>query len=78
VEPKILGPFEVFDDAGREVKLPGGRERALLAALLLGRGEAVSTDALVDALWGAEPPSTTAKAVQGYVSHLRAPAASVA
>ena len=71
MELRILGPFEVFDDSGRRVKLPTGRESALLAVLLLRRGEVVSTDALVDALWGEEPPSTAAKAVQGYVSHLR-------
>ena len=71
MELRILGPFEVFDDSGRRVKLPTGRESALLAVLLLRRGEVVSTDALVDALWGEEPPSTAAKAVQGYISHLR-------
>jgi DNA-binding SARP family transcriptional activator/streptogramin lyase len=71
VELRILGSFEVCDDSGRGVKLPAGRERALLAVLLLRRGEVVSTDALVDALWGDEPPSTATKALQGYVSHLR-------
>ena len=68
---KILGPFEVCDDLGRVVRLPAGRERTLLAALLIRRGEVVSVDALVDALWGERPPPTAAKAVQGYVSHLR-------
>ena len=68
---RILGPFEVCDDTGTEVKIPAGRERALLAVLALRRGEVVSIDALVDALWGERPPSTAAKAVQGYVSHLR-------
>ena len=71
MELRILGPFEVCDDAGTEVKIPAGRERALLAVLALRRGEVVSIDALVDALWGERPPSTAAKAVQGYVSHLR-------
>ena len=52
VELRILGPFEVCDDSGQPVKLPAGRERALLAVLALRRGEVVSTDALVDALWG--------------------------
>jgi DNA-binding SARP family transcriptional activator len=71
VELRILGPFEVWDASGRRVKLPTGRERALLAVLVLRRGEVVSMDALVDALWGDEAPSTAVKAVQGYVSHLR-------
>ena len=68
---RILGPFEVCDDSGEPVKLPTGRERALLAVLALRRGEVVSTDGLVDALWGEQPPPTAAKALQGYVSHLR-------
>ena len=71
MELRILGPFQVFDDSGREVGLPTGRERALLAALVLRRGEVVSVDALVEALWGDTAPSTAVKAVQGYVSHLR-------
>ena len=71
MEFRILGSFEVCDDSGRGVKLPAGRERALLVVLLLRRGEVVSTDALVDALWGETPPSTATKALQGYVSHLR-------
>jgi DNA-binding SARP family transcriptional activator/DNA-binding beta-propeller fold protein YncE len=71
VELRILGPFQVFDDSGREVGLPTGRERALLAALVLRRAEVVSVDALVGALWGDTAPSTAVKAVQGYVSHLR-------
>ena len=68
---RILGPFEVCDDSGQPVKLPTGRERALLAVLALQRGEVVSTDGLVDALWGEQPPTTASKALQGYVSHLR-------
>jgi DNA-binding SARP family transcriptional activator/outer membrane protein assembly factor BamB len=71
MEFRILGPLEACDSSGAEIRLPTGRERALLAALLLRRGEVVSTDSLVDALWGKRPPSTAAKAVQGYVSHLR-------
>src|SRR5262245_33302867 len=71
VELRILGPFQVFDDSGREVGLPTGRERALLEALVLRRGEVVSVDTLVEALWGDAAPSTAVKAVQGYVSHLR-------
>ena len=71
MELRILGPFQAFDDSGREVGLPTGRERVLLAALVLRRAEVVSVDALVEALWGDTAPSTAVKAVQGYVSHLR-------
>ena len=71
MEFRILGPLEAYNSSGTEIRLPAGRERALFAALLLRRGEVVSTDALIDALWGRRPPSTASKAVQGYVSHLR-------
>ena len=67
---QILGSFEVLDD-GAVVRIPAGRERALLALLLVKRGRVVSVDAIVHALWGESPPGTAAKAVQGYVSHLR-------
>ena len=63
MELRILGPFQVFDDSGREVGLPAGRERALLAALVLRRAEVVSVDALVEALWGDTAPSTPRVAV---------------
>lgn len=67
----LLGPLEVRDAAGREIGVPAGRERALLVLLLINRGEVVSVDRIVDALWGEHPPETAAKAIQGYVSHLR-------
>jgi YVTN family beta-propeller protein len=71
VDFNILGPFEVRDSEGTAIQLPGGRERSLLALLLIHRGEVVSGDRIVDALWGARAPGTATKAVQGYVSHLR-------
>jgi DNA-binding SARP family transcriptional activator len=65
----ILGPLEVLD--GRPLALGGAKQRALLAILLLHRRERVSTDKLVDELWGKRAPATAAKTVQVYVSHLR-------
>ena len=70
MEIRILGPLEAHED-GRELVLPKGRARVLLALLLLNRGQVVSTDRILDALWGELPPPTAAKAVQGYVSGLR-------
>ena len=67
---QILGPFEVVDD-GRALNLGGPRQRSLLAILLLRRGQVVSSDRLVDLLWGERPPATAAKTLQGYISHLR-------
>ena len=67
---RILGPLEVAED-DREVELGRGRQRSLLALLLLHANEVVSTERLIDDLWGETPPPTAAKTVQVYVSQLR-------
>jgi len=67
---RILGPFEVVD-GDRPVVLGGPKLQALLAVLLVHRGEVVSTDRLIDALWGERASGTAAKTVQVYVSNLR-------
>ena len=51
IEFRILGPFEVLEH-DRPRAFGGPKVRALLAVLLLHRGEVVSTDRLIDALWG--------------------------
>ena len=70
MEIRLLGPLEVAAD-GRPLELGGGRQRALLVVLALRPDEVVSTDALIDALWGEAPPPTALKALQGLVSQLR-------
>lgn len=70
IEFRILGPLEVAD-CGRRVVVGAPKVRALLAVLLLHRGEVVSTDRLIDALWGERASETAAKTVQVYVSNLR-------
>ena len=67
---RILGRFEVLDD-GRELALGGGRQRAVLAILLLHRRDVVSIGSLVDGLWGERPPPTAVQTVRVYVSRLR-------
>jgi DNA-binding SARP family transcriptional activator len=51
MEFRILGPLEVWDGE-RRVDLGGSKRRALLAFLLLHANEVVSTDRLIDQLWG--------------------------
>ncbi|MEX0817005.1 MAG: BTAD domain-containing putative transcriptional regulator [Gaiellales bacterium] len=69
-EFRILGPLEVSHEDG-VVPLGGPKQRALLALLLLYAGEVVSTDRLIDALWGERPPRTAATSLQNFVSQLR-------
>jgi predicted ATPase/DNA-binding SARP family transcriptional activator len=71
VEFTVFGPLEATRD-GVAVAVGGPRQRAVLAALLLAAGRHVSTDALVDAVWGDDAPATAVKTIQKYVSQLRA------
>ena len=68
---RILGRLEAEVD-GRTVDLPSRRERALLAALLLEVGEVLSTDTLIDSVWGDPAPASARHMVHEYVSRLRA------
>jgi DNA-binding SARP family transcriptional activator len=70
VRYRILGPLEV---AERDVTRPlgGVKQRAVLAILLLHRGEVVSGERLIEELWGEHAPATAAKVLQAYISRLR-------
>jgi YVTN family beta-propeller protein len=70
MEFRVLGSLEVVDHDG-PVALGAPKQRALLAVLLLHRGEPVSSDRLIDEIWGGRPPASANKLVQGYVSNLR-------
>ena len=67
---RILGPLEVADN-GRESTIASGKQRALLAILVLHANEVVSRDRLIEELWGEQPPRTARKSVQVQVSRLR-------
>ena len=74
VRVRVLGALEAtVGVGGRDVvaDLGGPRQRAVLAQLLVGRGEVVSVDRLVEDLWNSEPPPRAIGALQAYVSHLR-------
>jgi DNA-binding SARP family transcriptional activator len=70
VDFRILGPLEIWDD-GVERPVAGDRQRALLAILLLHAREPLSSDRLIDELWGDDPPATGATALRVRVSQLR-------
>ncbi|MFI2707866.1 BTAD domain-containing putative transcriptional regulator, partial [Nocardioides sp. CER28] len=56
---------------GAPVDLGTPKQRALIAALALSRGRAVSVDGIVDLLWGETPPGGVSATLQAYVSQLR-------
>ncbi|HET6617205.1 MAG TPA: BTAD domain-containing putative transcriptional regulator [Gemmatimonadota bacterium] len=70
MEFRILGPLEVVEE-GQPIDVAGGRQRALLALLLLHANEVVSRDRLIDGLWKERPPATAPKVLQNAVSQLR-------
>jgi DNA-binding SARP family transcriptional activator len=70
LEFRILGPLEVRDD-GRPLELRGAKQKLLLAMLLLNANKVVSSESLIDVLWGDDPPETARKALQMHVSQLR-------
>ena len=67
---RVLGPVDVVR-SGEPVPITGERQRAVLALLLLSRNEVVSTDRLIDAVWGADPPASAAHGIEVAVSNLR-------
>jgi DNA-binding SARP family transcriptional activator/Tfp pilus assembly protein PilF len=53
------------------IPVPRGKQRAVLAALLLSANKPVLLDDLAEALWGAELPRTARVTVANYVKRLR-------
>ena len=67
---RILGPLEVCAATG-PLHLGRPKRRALLALLLLHPNEVVTSDRLIEELWGEDPPETATKALQVLVADLR-------
>ena len=67
---RILGPLSVTED-GQEVAITAGRDRILLATLLLNAPRVVDHATLAEALWGIGPPSTARSQLHICVSRLR-------
>lgn len=66
----MLGPLVVVVD-GEERAVPGDKLQALLARLLLERNRPVTTERLVDDLWGGEAPATARQSLHAHVARLR-------
>lgn len=67
---RLLGVFTA-SAGGAPLDLGGPRQRAVLAALVLARGEVVPVERIIEAVWGDDPPDDGVGALQAYVSHLR-------
>jgi DNA-binding SARP family transcriptional activator/pimeloyl-ACP methyl ester carboxylesterase len=67
---RLLGPLEVLSDHV-PVRITAGKQRALLAILLLNANRTVPREQLIDSLWGEDVPESAPKMVQIQVSQLR-------
>ena len=56
---------------GEQVPVGGPRVRTLLTLLALDAGQIVSTERLIDGMYGEEPPANAGNALQAQVSRLR-------
>jgi predicted ATPase/DNA-binding SARP family transcriptional activator len=69
---RLLGPLEVVDPTGAPVDIGSPRHRETLAALAVDAGRVVSTDTLIDRVWGELDRGGTLANLQAVVSRLRA------
>jgi SARP family transcriptional regulator, regulator of embCAB operon len=67
---EILGPVRAWRGSG-ELDLGPGKQRAVLAVLLVNANRPVATGQIVDAVWGDDPPENGANVVQKYIAGLR-------
>lgn len=70
MEVRLLGSLEVVVE-GAPVEIEAPKERAVLEVLALRSGEVVPSAALIDALWGEDPPPSAPKSLHSHVSRLR-------
>ncbi|MFJ6668029.1 AfsR/SARP family transcriptional regulator [Streptomyces sp. NPDC091383] len=67
---RLLGPVELVHE-GRALEVGGPRQRVVLAMLGLNINRTLSTEQLIDAVWGDAPPVTARGQIQVAVSTLR-------
>lgn len=68
----VLGSLGAYrDDERSSLDLGGPKQRLVLALLLLAEGAPLSTDRLVDEVWGDDLPNRPEASLQAYISNLR-------
>jgi serine/threonine protein kinase/WD40 repeat protein len=70
VQFRVLGPVRAMRD-GIQPHLGGPKQRLVLALLIRANGRPVTTERLIDGLWGDDPPATARKTVQVHIHRLR-------
>jgi DNA-binding SARP family transcriptional activator/tetratricopeptide (TPR) repeat protein len=70
VRVRVLGPLEVRA-GGQQVAIAGPLPRRLLALLVARPGRFLPVGALIDGLWGDDPPAAARATLQSHVARLR-------
>jgi predicted ATPase/DNA-binding SARP family transcriptional activator len=70
VEVRFFGEFEAVE-GGVPAPVRGAKQRTVLALLALHRGQPVSADRLIDALWGDRQVANPVNALQAQIGQLR-------
>ncbi len=70
MEIRVLGPMEIHRD-GVSVSPGGLKQRTVLALLVAARGKPVSTDALIEGVYGDDAAAGARRTLATYVSNLR-------
>jgi len=68
----LLGPLQVWDEAGRTIHVGGRQLRVLLILLALDAGRVVPSASLADQIWPDDLLANPGNALQTLVSRLRA------
>ena len=68
---KVLGPVKVLSTNGEVLELTRRRQRSALGILLLNTGRRLSSDNLINALWGLDPPGDPQGALRSCIYGLR-------
>ncbi|MGZ8738406.1 MAG: nSTAND1 domain-containing NTPase [Nocardioides sp.] len=66
----VLGTLRA-SSGGVDLEIRGAKERTLLAHLVAYAGQVVPAAALIESMWGDDPPRSAAKSLQTYVLRLR-------
>ncbi|HEY5881348.1 MAG TPA: BTAD domain-containing putative transcriptional regulator, partial [Nakamurella sp.] len=70
IELRVLGELDAVRE-GVVIDLGGRRQRAVLAALIIARGDVVSAERLAECVWGDGAAARSGGPLHSYVSHLR-------
>ena len=70
MDVKVLGPLEAHEN-GRSITPTAGKPRQVLALLALQAGHVMTVSALIEELWGMQPPRSALTTLQTYILQLR-------